>query len=216
MLDKSAAGITNPDWRDQTLREYAKLLARDKHGAEAVALIARIVKPDTKAMTIRGIGAQAAKTDMKPEEFISLFTALRAEADKIDHPPSFEIALTYIAAAQATAHLDSDAMKTVSDMKNTDMRNKAYKELAKIQAYRGDLPAALASCAAIDKPATRDLAHYTISKIFAAGGKPDFAQQAALKIENPYQQSQAMLHILGAQITPEEKQITPDDAIGAE
>jgi hypothetical protein len=216
MLDRFTGQIDETSWRDQTLREYAKLLARDKRETEAVAVIGRIENPDTKAMTIRGIGMQAAKTDMTPEEFRALFAALRAEAEKIKEPPSYAIALTYIAMAQVFAHQDADAMKTAADMKNSSLRNKAYNESAKIQADRGDLDLALASIAAIDSPIFRDKAHYTIAKILANAKRYGLAQQAALKIGNPYQRAQAVLHILASQITPEEKQVTPDDAIGAE
>jgi hypothetical protein len=209
-LTETTAAIDNADWRDQTYRELAKLLSRQKRGLEAADLIAKINSPDTKAMTIRGIGMAAAKTDMTKPELDALFARLRQEAEKIDHPPSYAIALTYIAMSQAFAKDDDGAMKTALEMKNSDLRNKALGEAAKIQADRGALGEALKSIAAIDSPAYRNKAHYMITKIFADAGHYDEALSAADKIDTAYQKSQALLYILAKQISPEELSVTND------
>lgn len=203
-LEALTAKIDEPHWKDQTYRELAKLLAHEKQTEKAISLVARIENPDTKAMTIRGIGMEAAKTDMTPEEFAALFTALRTEAEKIEHPPSYAIALTYIAMAQAFAGSNDGAMKTALDMENAALRNKALGETAEIQAERGDLPHAMASIAAIESPAFRNKAYRTISKIFADREKYDEAMNAAMAIDNTYQKSQSVLYILARQITPED------------
>ena len=196
--------ITEASWRDQTLRETAKLMARQKNGTQAASLIGKITNPDTKAMTIRGIGMQAAKTDMTKTELDALFTLLRQEAEKIEHPPSYGIALTYIAMAQAFAKDDAGAMKTASDMTNPSLRNKAFAESAEIQAERGDLDEALKSIAAIEDKAFRNKAHFTIVKIFTEDRRYDEALAAARQIDNPYQRAQGFLDILAKQISPEE------------
>lgn len=212
-LENTAGGISEANWRDQTYRELAKLLAREKRGIEAAALIALIENPDTKAMTIRGIGMQSAKTDMNREDLSALFTRLRQEAEKIEHPPSYAIALTYIAMSQAFAGDDEGAMKTAMDMKNDSLRNKALAEAAKIQADHGNLPEALKSIAAIDSPAFRNKAHYTIVKILTGAERYGMAVEAAGKIDNAYEKSQALLYILAKQISPEEKSVTGNDPL---
>lgn len=203
-LENLTGMISETHWKDQTYRELAKLLAAENRGLRAIGLIALIENPDTKAMTIRGIGMEAAKLALPKAEYEALFSALRDEAEKIDHPPSYAIALTYIAMAQAFAGDDEGAMKTANDMENDALRNKAHGEAAEIQAERGDLPAAMASIGEIDSKPFRDKAHRTISKIFADRKKFDQALAAAMAIENSYQKAQAVLYLLSKQITPEE------------
>jgi predicted negative regulator of RcsB-dependent stress response len=206
-LDASAGSIGKTEWRDQTRRELAKLLAHNKQPDDAIALIDRIETPDTKAMTIRGIGMAAAEGRIATPE---LFTKLRKEADKITDPPSHAIALTYIAMSQAFADDDAGAMATAQGMENAALRNKAHNEAAKIQADRGDYNAAIASIAAIEDPAFRDKAHGIISGIFADHKKYDEAVLSADKITDTYKKSQAILYILAKQITPREVSIGND------
>lgn len=203
-LESITDAIDNKNWRDQTYREIAKLLAHEKKTAAAISLLDKIEHPDTKALTIRGIGMSAAQTDMSDEEFIVLFTQLRAHAEKIEHPPSYAIALTYIAMAQAFSGDDIGALKTAMDMKNDALRNKALGESAEIQAERGDLEHALESISHIDSDAFRNKAYRLISKIFAQEKHYDKAINAANQIDNTYQRAQAVLFILAQQITPEE------------
>lgn len=204
LLDSTATAIPEKNWRDQTLRELAKLMAKKERYDDAVAILARIENPDTRAMTIRGIGMAAASLKKDPASYAPLFEKLAAEAAKIDHPPSHAIAQTYIAMAQAFAGDDAGATKTALAMENAALRNKGLAESAEIQAERGDLAAALASIGHIDDPAFRDKAHNLISKIMTNRGEYDNALAAAKKILNNYQRANAILHILARQITPEE------------
>lgn len=204
LLDQTAATIAEKNWRDQTLRELAKLMAKSEKYDEAIALLPRIENPDTRAMTIRGIGMAAASLKKPAESYRPLFEKLAAAADKIDHPPSHAIAQTYIAMSQAFAADDAGATKTALAMENAALRNKALAESAEIQAERDDLTAALASIAHIDDPGFRDKAHRTISKILADRKQYDKALAAGMKIDNAYQRSQSILHILARQITPDE------------
>lgn len=203
-LESLTDTIGEQHWKDQTYREIAKLLTAEKQSDHAISLISRIENPDTKAMTIRGIGMEAAKLGLPPDEYDALFTALRAEAEKIEHPPSYAIALTYIAMAQAFAGDDTGAMVTANDMENDALRNKAHAEASEIQAERGDLAAAMASIGEIDSASFRDKAYRTISKIFADRQKYDEALESAMTIENSYQKAQAVLYILAKQIAPEQ------------
>ncbi len=203
-LEMLTGDIEDTRWKDQTYRELAKLLAREKQTEKAISLIVKIEKPDTKAMTIRGIGMEAASTGLAQDEYNMLFKALRTEAEKIEHPPSYAIALTYIAMAQAFAGDDSGAMLTAKDMKNEALRNKAFGESAEIQAEHDRFSAAMTSIAAIESLGYRNKAHRIISKIFADRKKYDEALKAAIAIENTYQKAQAILYILAKQISPEE------------
>lgn len=203
-LETLAQKIENVSWRDQTLRELAKLYMAKGMSKEAIAIIPRVETPDTRAMTIRGIGMEAAKLKLPQAQYNELFAALRVEADKIEHAPSLGIALTYIAMAQAFAGDDAGAMKTAHDMTNAALRHKAFGETAEIQAERGDLNAALASLAAIDDLSFRNKAHGTVAKLFADRHLYAAALETSNKIDNDYQRSQVLLYILAKQITPAE------------
>lgn len=203
-LDTLTGKIDNQRWRDQTYRELAKLLALRKQTDEAILVLRKIKTPDTQALTIRGIGMNAAKTDMTQAQFDDLFKKLRVEAETIQHPPSYAIALTYIAMAQAFANNDDGALATAESMKNRELRNKALGESSEIQAEKGKMDEAFRSIAAIDDPAYRNKAHLTISKIFADRGMYDKALASAAKIENAYQHADAVLYLLAKQISPEE------------
>lgn len=203
-LERINARITEAAWRDQTYRELAKLYMASGQTDQALALIPLVETPDTRAMTIRGIGMEAAKMKLAKPDLDKLFTSLRVEADKIDHPPSLGIALTYIAMSQAFAGDNAGAFATAKSMTNDALRHKAFGENAEIQAARGDLPHALESLAAIDDASFRNKAYGIVSKIFADQKMYDAAITTARKIENTYHQSQAMLYTVAKQVTPDE------------
>jgi len=207
MLEKTAGSVTEDNWRDATYRETAKLLSHEGQTDRAIALLGKIKSPDTKALTIRGIGMAAADEKLSREEYAALFAKLTGEAKKIDHPPSYAIALTYISMAQAFAGENEGAMKTAAAMENAGLRNKAYGEAGEIQAQRGDIDAVLKSVAAIDDAGYKDKELRIISKVFADGKYFDHALRAAQDIGNPYQKSQALLYVLVKQITPEEASV---------
>ena len=196
--------IENTSWRDQTFRELAKLYAAKGMNAEALALLPRIETPDTRALTIRGIGMEAAKLGLKPAARTELFAALRKDADRIEHKPSHAIALTYIAMAQAFAGDDAGAYETAQAMENDALRHKAFGESAEIQAERGDAKAAMQSLLAIEDMGFRNKAYGTVARIFA--DRKDFENALNLcdRIENDYLKSQTLLYILAKQITPNE------------
>ncbi|QQG35613.1 MAG: hypothetical protein HYS17_08795 [Micavibrio aeruginosavorus] len=195
-LGKYADSIPEDNWRDQTYREMAKLLAADNNLDEALDLIDKVKNPDTRAMTIRGIGMAAADLNLPKERLAELFTKLRAAAEKIEHEPSYAIALTYIGMAQAYARDDEGAMATAASMSNAALRNKAYGETAEVQAERNDLQAVLKSLAAIDDPGYKDKELGIITKIFTNQNQPAPALAIAGQITNAYERSQALLFIL--------------------
>ncbi len=199
VLLREAEKVENPSWRDQTYREIAKTLAADGQFDQAIGLVDKIVTPDTQAMTIRGIGMAAADLNLSPENHAETFQKLRARAEKIEHPPSYAIALTYIAMAQAFARDNEGAWKTALDMENDALRHKAFGETAEIQAEHGDYEAVVKSIAYIDSPAFRNKAYSNTSKIFADRGQFAPALKTAEKIDNPYKKAQALQYVLDVQ-----------------
>lgn len=195
-ITQTAATIENTAWKDQTLREVAKTYASDGLFKEALAIIPTIETPDTQALTIRGIGIALASQSHSAEKLTEMFGQLRIEAEKIEHPPSHAIALTYIAMGQAFAGDNEGAWKTASDMENAALRHKAYGETAEIQAEKGDFDAAQKSIEKIDSASFRNKAYTIISKIFADKEMVQDAYNAALRIANPYKKSQSLQYIL--------------------
>lgn len=202
----TAADIDNKKWKDQTYREIAKTYAFDGHFDKATALLNKITTPDTKALTIRGIGMAIAPQSHKKESLNKMFVTLRDEAEKITHPPSYAIALTYIAMAQAFAGDNKGAWITANDMKNDALRHKAYGETAEIQAEKGDFKSAKISIEKIESLAFRNKAFSTVSKILAGKKLYKDAYNAAQSITNPYKKTQSLQYILDTQKPRDMKQ----------
>ena len=198
-LESSADKIDNQAWKDQTFRELAKTLAFDGHIDDAIALIEKIEKPDTKAMTIRGIGMAAADNQYDQARYDEIWAKLRTAAEKIEHPPSYAIALTYIAMAQAFAKDNEGAWKTAADMENDALRHKAYGETAEIQAEHGDFKAAMKSISLIDSKAYRNKAYSTVCHILADRDLFQEAFEAAQEIDNAYKRAEALQYVLDKQ-----------------
>lgn len=194
-----AKTIEKDSWRDQTFRELAKSYAGDGMIDTAISIIEDIGTPDTKAMTIRGIGMEIASLDLEAEQIHTEFAKLRTEAEKIEHPPSYAIALTYIAMAQAFAGDNEGAWKTAASMENDALRHKAYAETAEVQADNGDFEATSKSIEYIGTESFRNKAYGVVSRIFADQGLLEESYQSALKITNPYNKSQAMQYMLDKQ-----------------
>lgn len=208
LLDRDATAIPEQDWRDSTYRELAKLLARKGEEDKAVALLDKIKTPDTKAITIRGIGMNAAQfVKLTKEQYDALFAALTSKANSMRDLPSQAIALNYIAESQATAGDDAGSLKTALAMKNEEMRNKALYDSSKAQAAAGRIDALEAGINAINQVPFRDKARRTASQIRADAKDYDGALHLANEIENAYQKAQAVLYILVRQISPEEVSI---------
>ncbi len=199
MIESSAAGIENVAWRDQTYRELAKTKAFDGDMAGALRTLDSIENPDTKALTIRGIGMAVADLNKGDAESAEAFAQLRAKAEEIKHPPSYAIALTYIAMAQAFAGDNDGAWKTASEMENDALRHKAYGETAEVQAGKGNFTAAIKSIGLIDSAAYRNKAYAVTSSIFANAGDYAHALDMAVRIDNAYKKSSALQYVLDKQ-----------------
>lgn len=196
-IRKDANDIENRNWRDKTLRELAKAYTHEGLEDTAIKIINDIETPDTKAMTIRGIGMAAADNKWKDKaRYKKLFENLAKEAEKIDHPPSYAIAFTYIAMAQAFAKDNEGAMATAKAMKNDALRHKAFGETAEIQAERGDFDGAMASIAAIDSDAYQNKAYGNVARIFVKRGKLKEAYASAQKINNTYSRTEILQSII--------------------
>jgi len=199
-LIKASEGIENANWRDQSYREIAKSLAADGRFDQALGVWGRIENPDTKALTIRGIGMAAADHNLDDDTYQVLFTQLRAKAETIEHPPSYAIALTYIAMAQAFAGDDDGAWATAASMENDALRHKAYGETAEIQAEVGNVAGAMKSIGYIESVAFRNKAYALVSKILADRGMYDAALQAAAPLTNAYKKAKALQYVLDKQM----------------
>lgn len=206
-----STAINQSDWRDQTYRELAKTYAYEGEMDRAVALIEEIQKPDTKAMTIRGIGMAAASLKLPQNRYNILFAKLTEEAQKISDSSANGIALTYIAMAQAYAGDDNGARRTAASMTNAALRNKAYGETAEIQADRGDFGNALLSLDAIDVMSFKNKALDTVSKIFLNKAMIDEAYSLAMKMDNPYLKAKSIQRILNKGNAEEQDMEPPED-----
>jgi len=206
-IRKTADKIDNKAWRDKALRELAKSYTAAGYESKAIALIDAIAGADTKAMTIRGIGMAAADSKWKDKtRYTKLFDKLKAEADKIEHPPSYAIAYTYIVMAQAFAKDYEGAAATAQSMKNDALRHKAYAETAEIQAERGHFDEAMTSIRTIESNSFRNKAYGTVARIFTKRGQLDYAYQSAQKIENPYARAQILQNIIDYRNEEEEEE----------
>ena len=140
-----------------------------------------------------------ADQNLDTQTYNQAFKQLRDMAEKIEHPASYAIALTYISMAQAFAGDNQGSWKTASDMENDALRHKAYGETAEIQAEKGDFKAAMTSITFIESTAFRNKAYGHVSKILADHGKLQEAYNAAESITNAYKKAVAFQYILDVQ-----------------
>lgn len=199
VIEQRAGTIEKQSWKDQTFRELAKTMAFEGDIDSAVRVLNKIENPDTKALTIRGIGMAAAEHPENVGDLKPIFQRLRAEAEKIEHPPSYAIALTYIAMSEAFAGDNDAAWATATSMENEALRHKAYAETAEIQAEQGDFKAAFKSIEFIESKAFRNKAYDIVSRILSDKGQFDAAFEAAQNIDNAYKQTSALQYLLDKQ-----------------
>lgn len=188
--------IDNTSWRDIRTRELAKTYAHDGQAEQAIALIDTIKDPDTKAMTIRGIGMEVAKSAMAIEAKKDIFKTLKTVAPKIEHPPSHDIAITYIAMAEAYAAFYEDALATAQLLTNSSLKNKALGETAEIMAEKKQPALISAAYDKMDSDAYRDKSKEVVCKLLNDNGMADEALQLAQGIKNPLLKTTALQHII--------------------
>lgn len=198
-LGKTAASIEDDKWRDISYRELAKSLAAENRLDDAMALIPKIITPDTQALSIRGIGMAAATLNLTPDQYTALFKSLAEAADTITQPASKDIAYTYIAMSQSFAKQDASAIATARAMTNQALKHKALGEIAEVQAERKDAASAMATLKEIDSPAYKNKSTRTITLLLADRGLFDEAAVAAHQITNPTLKAEALQYILTKQ-----------------
>ncbi len=194
-LENTIPDITDQKWKDKSYREYAKILAANDKIDEAIALIEKISGPDTKAMTIRGIGMEASKLNWADNRYTNLFNRLYEEAQKIEHKPSHDIALTYIAMGQAESKQDDAAIQTALIIDNAALQHKALGEIAETQSMRKDHNKALNTLDKISSTAYKNKACRTVSELMANDNAFEAAFEAAQKIDNAYIKAESLLYI---------------------
>lgn len=212
---QAAKSITNKSERDKTYRELAKSWARSGQPEQAMTIIPLIETPDTRAMTIRGIGMEIANIGLTYEQRSKIYADLRTHADKLKfiHEPSYAIALTYIAMGQAFAGDDNDARKTAGQMENAALRHKAFGETAEIQAERKDYANAKITLDKIEDIPYKNKALATVSRLLADRDMLSEAYDAAKQITNPYLMTTALQYIVDKQNALNSAVKTTDDNI---
>ena len=210
---QAATQITEVKWRDAAYRELAKSYTSERHFDKALALIDKIETPDTKAMTIRGIGMAAADLKLEKKAYDSLFDQLKAKKETITHKPSHDIAETYIAMSQSFAGLYDDSFITASEMKNPALQHKAFGEIGEVAAERGDVTQAFDALSQISSHSYRNKSARTISGIFLKTGDIQSATQAANMVDNAYMRTSALQaildHLQGHTVVENGEEITP-------
>lgn len=206
-VENTIAEIESDRWRDSAYREIAKLHAAHQSYDQALAVIDRITSPDTQALTLRGIAMEIAANEERQETQDALFKRLHKRAEQINHPPSYHIALSYIAMGQAYADDLEGALATSTMIDNVSLRNKAYGETAEIMALEGDIEAIQQSLSLIVDDAFAAKSGRLISRILLENGFDEEAYEIALNIKDSYQKSQALLFLLAQELTPGEVNI---------
>lgn len=193
--------LTDKTERDQTYRELAKSWARAGMPERALELVPLVETPDTRAMTIRGIGMELAALKRPKPEQDELFAQLREQAESLKetHPPSYAIALTYIAMGQAFAGDNENSWKTAADMENTALRHKALGETAEIQAEAKDYENAKISLNKIEDMPYKNKAYASVSRILAKQNLMADAYDAARQISNPFLKAAALQNLIETQ-----------------
>lgn len=201
----AAKTLSNKTERDQTYRELAKSWARAGKPEKALEIVPLIETPDTRAMAIRGIGMELAGLKWPKDKQDKIFAQLREQAESLkeSHPPSYGIALTYIAMGQAFAGDNEGAWKTAAEMENSSLRHKAYGETAEIQVEKDDYENAKISLNKIDDIPYKNKAYVTVSKLLADKDMMTQAYDAAIQITNPYLKAAAIQNILDRQAAPD-------------
>ena len=195
-LDKLIPQIYNTRWRDQSFREQAKILIRHGSVDKAMSLLPQISNEDTKALTIRAIGIGMAELPLAPAAQNEYFDTLHKQAMTISHTGSQEIAMTYIAIAEASAGLFERALTSARTLRTNSLRNKSYQEIAEVLSAKGDTDNSFAALNLIDDPSFRNKAYGVIAAVFIKHGQLAAALQFAEHIEDPYIKSNSFLNIM--------------------
>jgi hypothetical protein len=217
-IKKTAFTIDNKDKRNKTLANLTKSYTQIGFESKGLALIDDISSYDMKATAIRNIGMTAAFSKWRTAEgyrdrqrYKNLFARLKSEAEQIKHPPSYAIAYTYIAMAQAYAHDYAAADTTAVNMKNDALRHKAYAEIAEIQAKRDQFDKTMVTISKIDSDSYQDKIYGRVARIFSERNMIENAYKTAEKIGNPFARTQVLQAILSS--NEDEMDINEDELL---
>lgn len=197
-LEQIAPQVTNEKWRNSLYKDLAVIYVRDNHFDKALQQLRKISVPDTQAMTVRSMGMAFAKQKppATPEQKTAFFDSLKKATENIKHPPSHEIAHTYIAMAQALAGEENASNETAKNMENQALRNKAFAESSEIFAKKGHFETAFRTITYIDTQSFRNKALKIIADIALKDHLYNHALKAGQKIENTWLQAQTIKNIL--------------------
>ncbi len=194
-LSNTLAILDNKRWSDQGFRDLAEILILDNQPAQAREAIQKIEDPDTRAMAIRKSGMALADAPMTETQKKNSFIMLKEEANAIEHKPSMGIALTYIAIAESESGFYEDAVKSVPIIDNVSLRNKAYAEIAEVQARVGLGDMSLPNVERIETLAFKNQVAKRISGVLAENNDIENAYKAIKLISNDAQKAAALQYL---------------------
>jgi hypothetical protein len=198
-LGEDIPAINNLRWRDQSYREYAKQLLRHRKIDNAIEVVSAISSPDTRALTIRAIGFGVHDLALSDDEKNSYFDLLHIKAGLISQKDSQEIALTYLAMAEANADLFDRALQNAKKIETLSLRQKSFQEIAEIMAAKSEIDSAFIALQNIEDLAFKNKAYGVIASAFVKKDLLSPALQAVSYIDDPYIKATALLDILTKQ-----------------
>jgi hypothetical protein len=201
-LGEDIPAINNLRWRDQSYREYAKQLLRHHKIDNAIEVVSAISSPDTQALTIRAIGFGVQDLALSDDEKNSYFDLLHIKASLISQKDSQEIALTYLAMAEANADLFDRALQNAKKIETLSLRQKSFQEIAEIMAAKSEIDSAFIALQNIEDLAFKNKAYGVIASAFIKQDLLSPALQAVSYIDDPYIKANALLDILTKQDMP--------------
>jgi hypothetical protein len=201
-LGEDIPAINNLRWRDQSYREYAKQLLRHNKIDNAIEVVSAISSPDTQALTIRAIGFCVQDLALGDDEKNSHFDLLHIKAGLISQKDSQEIALTYLAMAEANADLFDRALQDAKKIETLSLRQKSFQEIAEIMAAKSEIDSAFIALQNIEDLAFKNKADGVIASAFIKKDLLSPALQAVSYIDDPYIKATALLDILTKQDMP--------------
>ncbi len=200
LLEETLENLENKSWRDQGYRDLAEMYVLQNRPGEALNAIAKINNPDTRAMAIRKSATAVSEIEVTDPEKTIMFEMFEQASKAIQHHPSMEIALTYLSIAMAEAGLFEEAVNAVPDITNVSLRNKAYAEIAEVQARHKNGTLAIQNIKKIETESFRNQAAKRVAGVLAEHNDFKSAVQITEIISNSAHKAAALQGILGLRI----------------
>lgn len=197
-LSQSIMHIHNKRWRDQSLREYIKVLAHNNQFTDAFVHYEYIANPDTKAMAIRAIGYALNTDRFSEDEKNAYFDQLSDLALSINLNASKNVALTYLVIAEARADLFNRALETVKSIETVALQNKAYKEIAEYYSVSGEEDKILMALQNITDPAFLNKSYGEVASKLLKNGHVSIAEKLIDEIDDNYIKANSITALLTA------------------